>query len=205
MGHILARILEIRLKTIRRWVEITNPEFPSGKAIFFQGIKTHSFAPSAFYFVLIFSIWQSKTSAEARRAPSVTETATSLRTWPCKQLTFQSRPPTDLHLKISRTRDCAGSHRPADFILICANRAKTCVSYDVCERCGVCAEDWQPLRCRHHPKVLAIMGLGKSIDIAKIGIDRASALRVISIGLAHTLPSFCFDGDMCKLEKENVE
>ncbi len=49
------------------------------------------------------------------------------------------------------------------------------------------------------------MGLGKSIDIAKIGIARASALRVISIGLAHTLPSFYFDGDMCKSETENVE
>ncbi len=49
------------------------------------------------------------------------------------------------------------------------------------------------------------MGLGKSIDIAKIGIARASALRVISIGLAHTLLSFYFDGDMCKLETEKVE
>ncbi len=49
------------------------------------------------------------------------------------------------------------------------------------------------------------MGLGKSIDIAKIGIARASALRVISIGLAHTLPSLYFEGDMCKLEMENAE
>jgi hypothetical protein len=53
--------------------------------------------------------------------------------------------------------------------------------------------------------VLAIIGLGKLIDMTKIGIARASALRVISIGLAHTLPSFYFDGDMCKLEQENVE
>jgi hypothetical protein len=53
--------------------------------------------------------------------------------------------------------------------------------------------------------VLAIMGLSKSSDIAKIAIARASALRGISIGLAHTLPSFYFDGDMCKLETENVE
>ncbi len=49
------------------------------------------------------------------------------------------------------------------------------------------------------------MGLGKSIDIAKIGIARASALGVISICLAHTLPSSYFDGDMCKLETENIE
>jgi hypothetical protein len=59
--------------------------------------------------------------------------------------------------------------------------------------------------------VLAIMGLGKSIDVEEIGIARASALRVISIGLAHNnfgphiLPSFYFDGDMCKLETNNVE
>jgi hypothetical protein len=49
------------------------------------------------------------------------------------------------------------------------------------------------------------MGLGKSIDMAKFGISRASALRVISIGLAHTLPSFYFDCNICKLETENVE
>jgi hypothetical protein len=52
--------------------------------------------------------------------------------------------------------------------------------------------------------VLAIMGLGKSIDIAKTGIARASALRVISICRAHTLPSFYFDNDLCKYETENV-
>ena len=53
--------------------------------------------------------------------------------------------------------------------------------------------------------MLATVGLGKAIDIAKLGIVRASTLRVISIGLAHTLPSFYFDDDMCKLEMENVE
>jgi hypothetical protein len=41
--------------------------------------------------------------------------------------------------------------------------------------------------------------------MAKIGIARVSALRVISISLAHTMPSFYFDGDMRKLEKEDVE
>ena len=49
------------------------------------------------------------------------------------------------------------------------------------------------------------MGLGKSIDMVKIGIARTSALQVILIGLAHTWPSFYFDGDMCKLETDNVE
>ena len=34
---------------------------------------------------------------------------------------------------------------------------------------------------------------------------RVSALRVISISLAHTLLSFYFDGDMRKLEMANVE
>ncbi len=53
--------------------------------------------------------------------------------------------------------------------------------------------------------MLAVMGLGKSIDIAKIGIASASALRVISISLAHTMPSFYFDGNMYKLKTENVE
>jgi len=57
----------------------------------------------------------------------------------------------------------------------------------------------------HHPKVLASMGLGKSIGFAKFGIATASALRVISMSLAHTLPSFYFDGDMCKLETKNIE
>jgi hypothetical protein len=38
----------------------------------------------------------------------------------------------------------------------------------------------------------------------KFGIATASALRVISISLAHTLPSFYFDGNMCKLETENI-
>jgi hypothetical protein len=41
--------------------------------------------------------------------------------------------------------------------------------------------------------------------MAKIGIARVSALRLISISLAHTMPSFYFDGDMCKLETDNVE
>ena len=49
------------------------------------------------------------------------------------------------------------------------------------------------------------MGLGKSIDMAKIEIARASALLVIWISLAHTLPYFYFDGDLCKLEMKNVE
>jgi hypothetical protein len=53
--------------------------------------------------------------------------------------------------------------------------------------------------------VLAIMGLGQSIDMAKIDIAKASALQIISISLAHTLPSFYVDGDMCKLETDNVE
>ena len=113
---------------------ITNPEFSSGKAIFFQGIITQLFAPSAFYFVLISSIRQSKTSAEARRPPSVTEAATSLRTWLREQLTFQSWPLAGRHLKISRIRDCAGSHRPADIILICVE--PTMLASDV----GLCSE-----------------------------------------------------------------
>ena len=49
------------------------------------------------------------------------------------------------------------------------------------------------------------MGLGQQIDVAKIGIIRVSALRVISISLAHTFLSFYFDGDMCKLETNKVE
>ena len=54
-------------------------------------------------------------------------------------------------------------------------------------------------------EVLAIMGLGQANDKAKIGIARVSALRVISISLAHTFLSFYFDGDMCKLETNNVK
>ena len=41
--------------------------------------------------------------------------------------------------------------------------------------------------------------------MAKIGIARVSALQLISISLAHTFLSFYFDGDMCKLETNNVE
>ena len=85
----------------------TIPDLSSGNVTFFQQLFRDS---SAFYYVLISSIRQSKTSAEARRAPSVTEAATSLRTWSRKQLTFQSWPPAGRHLKISRIRDCAGSH-----------------------------------------------------------------------------------------------
>ncbi len=115
-----------------------------------------------------------------------TEACTTLRTCSLEQrtVTFHSRTPAGLNLKSSRIRDWAGSHRPADFIFICVSRAKTCASCDACKRWGVCAEDWLPLRCRQHPKVLAIMGLGKSIDMTKIGIAGASALSVISISLA---------------------
>jgi hypothetical protein len=49
------------------------------------------------------------------------------------------------------------------------------------------------------------MRLGKSIDMAKNGITRASSLRVISISLAHILLSFYFDGNVRKLETANVE
>ena len=54
-------------------------------------------------------------------------------------------------------------------------------------------------------RVPAIMGLGKSIDMAKNGIARASSLRVISISLAQTLPFFYFVRNACRLETENVE
>ena len=185
-------------------MSITNPAFFSGKAIFFQGIKTHRFAPSAFCFVLISSIRQSKTSAEVRRAPSVTEAATSLRTWSREQLTFKSRPPTGRHLKISPIRDCTGSHRPADFILICVNRAKTLLRTMLASDVGLC-RGLTTSTLRQHPTLPAIMGLGKSIDMAKIGIARASALRVISVSLAHTLPSFYFVRNACRLETSNVE
>ena len=183
---------------------ITNPEFSSGKARFFQGIITQRSAPSAFCFIMISSIRQSKTSAEARRAPSVTEAATSLRKWSREQLTFQSRPPAGRHLKISRIRDCAGLHRPADFILICFNRANSFASYDACKRCGVVQRiDFYVAgnirRCRQL-WVLANRSIWR-----KIGIDRAIALRVISISLAHTLPSFYFVCKACRLETTNFK
>ena len=135
----------------------------------------------------------------------LTEAGTSLHTCSLEQCIFQSRSPAGRTLKISRIRDCAGSHRPADFILICVCRAKICASYDARKRWGDCAEDWRFLRCGLHQEVLAIMGLGQSNDKAKIGIARVSALRLISISLAHTFLSFYFDGDMWKLETNNVE
>ena len=44
-----------------------------------------------------------------------------------------------------------------------------------------------------------------ALDNRSICQKLVSALRVISISLAHTMPSFYFDGDMCKLETDNVE
>ena len=113
----------------------TKNEFSSENVIIFQGLFLDSLA---FYFVPVSSIRQSKTSAEVRRAPSVTEAATSLRTWSREQLTFKSRPPTGRHLKISPIRDCTGSHRPADFILICVNRAKTSLRTMLASDLGLC-------------------------------------------------------------------
>ena len=137
----------------------------------------------------------------------MTEAGTSLRTCSLEQLTFQSRPPAGRpgHLKISRIRDCASSHRPADIILICVDRAKTCDSYDACEQCG--AVQWiddfyvagNIQRCRQ------LRGLANRSIWRKIGIARVSALRVFSVGLAHTLPSFYFVRNACRLETANVE
>ncbi len=109
----------------------TKSDFSRGNVTISQGCFRCS---SAFYFTLVSSIRQSKTSQEARRASSVTEAATSLHTWTSEQHTFQSQPPAGRHLKISRIRDCAGSHRPAGFILICVSRAKTCASCDACKQ-----------------------------------------------------------------------
>ena len=50
-----------------------------------------------------------------------------------------------------------------------------------------------------------LWGLANLLMWRKIGITRANALLFISISLAHTLLSFYFDGDMRKLEKEDVE
>jgi hypothetical protein len=118
---------------------------------------------SAFNCIPVSSIWQqSKSSAEAHRAPSVTVAVTSLRTCFLEQLTIQLRQPAGRHVKISRIRYCSGSHRSADSILFLSiapgRRANICVSYDACEQCG--GDD-------HHPTVLEIMGLGKSIALAK--------------------------------------
>ena len=135
----------------------------------------------------------------------MTEAATSLHTLSREQLTFQSWPPAGRHLKISQIRDCAGSHRPADFTLICVDRAKTCASYDACKRCGVVQriDDFYVAgnirRCRQ------LWGLANRSIWRKHGIARASALQVISISLAHTLPSFYFVRNECRLETENVE
>ncbi len=57
----------------------------------------------------------------------LTEAGTSLRTCSLEQRNFQSLPPAGLNLKISRKRDCAGWHRPADFILICVSRFVQCL------------------------------------------------------------------------------
>ena len=109
--------------------------FSSGNVTFFQQLFRDS---SAFYYVLISSIRQSKTSAEARRAPSVTEAATSLRTWSREQLTFQSWPPAGRHLKNSRIRDCAGSHRPADLFLILSIAPKPVLRAMLASDVGLC-------------------------------------------------------------------
>ena len=130
---------------------------------------------------------------------------TSLRTCSLEQLTFQSRPPAGRHLKISRIRDCAGSHRAADIILICVDCAKTSDSYDACERCGVVQwiHDFYVAgniqRCRQ------LRGLANRSILRKNGIARASALRLISISLAQTLPFLYFGRNACRLETENVE
>ena len=135
----------------------------------------------------------------------MTEAGTSLRTCSLEQRSFQSRPPAGRHLKISRIRDCAGSHRAADIILICVDRAKTSDSYDACERCGVVQwiDDFYVAgniqRCRQ------LRGFANRSIWRKNGIASASALRVISISLAHTLPSFYFVRNACRLETANLE
>ena len=135
----------------------------------------------------------------------MTEAGTSLRTCSLEQLISQSRPPAGRHLKISRIRDCAGSHRPADIILICVDRAKTCDSYHACERCG--AVQWSDdfYVAGNIQRYRQLWGLANRSIWRKIGITRASAVRVISISLAQTLPVFYFVRNACRLETENVE
>ncbi len=53
--------------------------------------------------------------------------------------------------------------------------------------------------------VWQLWGSANQLMLRKIGITRASALRVISNSLAHTLLSFYLDNDMRKLEMANVE
>ena len=135
----------------------------------------------------------------------MTEADTSLRTCSLEQLTFQSRPPAGRHLKISRIRDCAGSDRPADNILICVDRAKTSDSYDACERCGVVQwiDDFHV--AGNIQRCWQLRGLANRSIWRKNGIARASSLRVISISLARTLPFLYFGRNACRLETENVE
>ncbi len=95
----------------------------------------------AFDYVLVSSILQSKTSAEAHCDPIVTEAATSLSACYIEQHIFHSLLPAGQHVKIRLISYCAGLHRSAVFILTYVYRAKTCVLYDACEQCGVCADD----------------------------------------------------------------
>ena len=135
----------------------------------------------------------------------MTEAGTSLRTCSLEQRSFQSRPPAGRHLKISRIRDCAGSHRAADIILICVDRAKTSDSYDACERCVVVQwiDDFHG--AGNIQRCWQLRGLANRSIWRKIGIARASALRLISISLAQTLPFLYFGRNACRLETENVE
>ena len=130
----------------------------------------------------------------------MTEAGTSLRTCSLEQLTFQSRPPAGRHLKISRIRDCAGSDRPADIILICVEPAKTSDSYDACERCGVVQRIDDFYVAGNIQRCWQLRGLANQSIWRKIGIARASVLRVISISLAQTLSSFYFVRNACRLE-----
>ncbi len=83
----------------------------------------------------------------------MTEAGTSLRTCSLEQCTFQSLLPAGRNLKISQKRDCAGLHRPADFILICVIRAKTCAS------CYALAAAAAAMAALAHPSCLWLLGM----------------------------------------------
>jgi hypothetical protein len=118
-----------------------NRNFPGERPKLSRGCFGTRRDSSAFDCAPVSSILQSKTSAEAHRDSSVTEVARPCAHVNLEQHTFHSRPPAGQHLKTRWISYCANSHRPAGFILISVYCAKTYVSNDACERCGVCAED----------------------------------------------------------------